>query len=635
MARTCLPRVARDAFIKAVKDGRLDPLELEKLSSEARSQRLKRIVGDYGAEQVNEFFENTLFKQRRRKSNLLIKSGGKPSKAQKARMDEYLKEARENWINESLDLKPRAKMDYISRLERMVKERVGAEDKIYKSEMDLLLDDDFKDEFLDSYVQKKLGLGVSREETAVIADGAKRVSDTRLARDSAISKLNSGEITSKKFNELSLEHGRAVYDLEKAVKEMKLAGVESVENLLKNLLKKDSDITLKSFFRQYVRKPWMALADIGGFLKATKASLDNSFLLRQGLRPLLDDPKGWLRRSAKSFQDIGRVVWKGRKEADLIEREFFARVYGDIDYDDIMKMKIDLGNIEEAFPTSLPEQIPIAGRFFKASETAFTMNAYRTRFDLAKMHLKAMREGGIPLDTFNLEGTGKYINSLTGRGNLGKNDAVLSYLNNVFFSPRLIKSHFDSLTMHMLNPNMPARLKKKAAFNLFKLIVVAGAVMGVAKAIGGDSVELEPDPRSSNFGKVKVDKTRFDVTGGLSSPFVLAYRLSAAMAGQKAFKSSTTGKLRKLNSVEYGQKTATDMFWNFWENKLSPMGQTMKLLLNKKTFSGEDLNGAILARETLSPIGIQTIIEDGKDPRSAPLLLIILAETLGFGVTTY
>jgi len=46
------------------------------------------------------------------------------------------------------------------------------------------------------------------------------------------------------------------------------------------------------------------------------------------------------------------------------------------------KAKLSFGNPEEPFPVSLSEKIPIIGRVYKASETAFAGQAYKNRADI-------------------------------------------------------------------------------------------------------------------------------------------------------------------------------------------------------------------------------------------------------------
>src|SRR5690606_16829371 len=91
-------------------------------------------------------------------------------------------------------------------------------------------------------------------------------------------------------------------------------------------------------------------------------------------------------------------------------------------------------------------------------------------------------------------------------------------LNSLFFSPRLISSR-----VQLLNPayymSLPAPLRVEALKDLAAFGGVASTVLGLAKASGA---EVETDPRSTNFAKIKVGDTRYDILGGFQQYLRLA-----------------------------------------------------------------------------------------------------------------
>jgi uncharacterized membrane protein YgcG len=88
----------------------------------------------------------------------------------------------------------------------------------------------------------------------------------------------------------------------------------------------------------------------------------------------------------------------------------------------------------------------------------------------------------------------------------------LKGLNILFFAPRFIASR-----LNLISPAYYAKLdpfaRGEAVTAARNMVALMGSVMVAAK-MAGASVEF--DPRSSNFGKIKVGNTRIDITGGFS-----------------------------------------------------------------------------------------------------------------------
>ena len=152
--------------------------------------------------------------------------------------------------------------------------------------------------------------------------------------------------------------------------------------------------------------------------------------------------------------------------------------------------------------------------------------------------------------------------------------------------------------------------------------------MGVANVIKPGSAEL--DPRSADFGKIKVGNTRFDISGGMGSLITLAARLITMSS-----KSSITGGVYKLNSGKYGSQTGMDVATNFFENKLSPIGSLVKDLLKQTDFSGSPITVQGEASNLFMPLPITNAYELLKTPNAAPFLLGIIADGLGIATNTY
>lgn len=474
------------------------------------------------------------------------------------------------WAKKVAGITKEAEKDILSRVDRMTE----------------VLQPKDMDKFLEDLAAQKLGVGVTMQEAGKIAELAK----------SASTKKESIPESASIGSDVRLAYGRARVAFDNYVSELK-ANVKK-------------PITVGG-----------AISGTAGLAKSLKASLDNSVIGRQGLKVLFTNPKIWAKNSAQTFVDIFNT-YKGREVIDEVKADVLSRpnaingLY--------KKEKLAVGVTEEAFPTALPEKIPYLGRLFKGSQAAFTAFQYRTRADVFDKYVEiAKKSGG------DIEGIGLLANSLTGRGNIGPLEPSAQAVNNIFFSPRLLKSNIDALTGHVADyGKMGTFAKKQAAINTLKIITGVATILAIAKAIDPDSVDF--DPRGANFGKIRVNDTRFDVSGGMSAIVILASRLAT-----QSSKSSVTNKVTKLNSGKFGAKSGTDVIYNFFENKLSPAAAVLKDLLKGSDFSGNKPTLMNEAKNLLLPLPINTFIELQSNPNSANIIVAMIADALGISVNTY
>jgi hypothetical protein len=490
------------------------------------------------------------------------------------------------WAKKLTGISQPAKRDLISRIERMDKVLNPAEEKAFMKDL----------------ASTKLGVDVTVGEAKKIANMSAR--------------LQKLEALKQPDGTFRTEDERMAYGRAKVAMGAHLAELKNNANKL----------GIKASILQH---PADSFSKTAGFAKALKASLDNSAIFRQGWKTIWTNPISWQRNARKSFIDIAKQL--GGKEtlkevqADIVSRPN-AELYN--------KMKLAIGNVEEEFPTTLPEKIPLFGRVYKASEGAYTGFLYRQRADIADHLLKIAKNTGVDInDPKQLDSMGKLINSLTGRGHLGslENRKTAATLNNVFFSIRFLKSNVDTLTAHQLQRGVTPFVRKQAAMNLLKIIAGTASILAIAKAHDADSVEL--DPHSANFGKIKVGHTSFDVSGGMNSIVVLATRLGPLLAGKDSYtKSSTTGVKTPLNKSMTGQ-TGMEVLNDFFENKVSPATSIVRDMLNQKDFNGNKPTVANEAKNTLLPFPINNAIQE-HDPYAANKLLSSIADGLGISAST-
>jgi hypothetical protein len=482
-----------------------------------------------------------------------------------------------NWAKKESGMKPEIKRDIISRAEKMTE----------------ILNPKNEDAFLADLASQRLGVNVSMKEAIDISRLAKAVSDAK-AKVPEGSPYGSPE---------RMEHGYAMVEFGKYVDKLKHEAADAgILDTIKNPLKMASEAA--------------------GITKAMNASLDNSAIFRQGWKAMMTNPVLWAKNAIESFGTIVKTF--GGKDVMANSK---ARIMSGEYYDKAVKAKLAVATIEEDFPVSLPEKIPLFGKVYSASQNAFTVFIHNLRMDIFNKYIKSFEQAGI--DTSNKEtltSIGKLVNSLTGRGEMGVFEPASGVINNVFFSARALKGQIDVYTSHLADPKMTFEVKKIAMSNLVKIMGIQASILVLAEQLQPGSTDK--DPRSSDFGKIKVGNTRFDVSGGASSLLTLVARIATVSS-----KSSTTGKIRKIDPVE--------AIAQFFENKLSPAA-TSSLALNR----GEDRDGRPvnvnsaegflnLLNNMFTPIGIKNLVESKDVYDRANLVAIAIADFLGIGTNSY
>jgi len=471
------------------------------------------------------------------------------------------------WAKQVAGLKPQEIADLTSKVSKLDRVLNPADERL----------------FLEDLARKKLGMEVTIEEAQRITKLAQEVQKAKAAMEAGGDRM---------------AYGRAKVALGNYVSE----------------LKNSNGLSLRE------KGLGGAVNELAGISKGLKASLDNSAIFRQGWKTLFTNPSLWLKNSIQSFIDLAQQ-FGGKAVMDEVQADIQSRPT----YDLMKQAKLDIGTTEEQFPSHLAEKIPLLGRLYKASEAAYTGFVYRMRADVFDKYLEIAKQKGIDItDKNQLIPIGRLVNSLTGRGNLGKAEQVAGAVNNVFFSPRFLKSNIDFLTAHQFQKGVTPFVRKQAAINLVKAITGTAAVLAIANAISPGSVET--DPRSSNFGKIRINGTTFDVSGGMASVLTLAARLLTLSS-----KSSVTGKVSPLNSGKYGAQTGVDVVVNFAEGKLSPIASVVRDLLKGQDFQGNKVTPLGEAANLLVPLPITNAIQLSQ-AQNAPTLLGIIADALGISV---
>lgn len=483
-----------------------------------------------------------------------------------------------SWAKKVTGVTPEVKRDLISRIQKM----------------DKILDPTEEKAFLQDLAETRLGIGVTVQEAKQIANMSSKL------QEAAAKQKSDGTFPN---NEDRLAYGR-----------LKIAMGTYISDLKNN--------AEKASVKERLKNPTKEVSKLAGLSKSLTATLDNSAIFRQGWKTLWTNPRLWQKNARKTFIDIAKQLG-GKDTLKEVQADIVSRP----NYRKYEKMKLAIGNVEEEFPSSLPEKIPGLGRVYKASEGAYTGFLYRQRADVADKLLEIAEKSGVNInDKDELLAIGKMINSLTGRGHLGRfeNGEAPAVFNNIFFSIRFLKSNIDTLTAHTLpGSKVTPFVRKQAAINILKIASGTAAILTIVNALRPGSVEW--DPRSSDFGKIKVGSTKFDVTGGMGSIAVLAAQL---IKNQQ--KSSGTGIVNDLGT-DLGQQNRTDVVFNFFTNKFSPAAAAVRDFAKGEDFDGNKPTIASTAKNLFVPLPIKTATND--DPEKANQLLISIADGLGIATS--
>lgn len=493
-----------------------------------------------------------------------------------------------SWAKKVAGMSPETKRDMISRIERM-KEILTPEEE---------------SKFLNDLASKRLGVEITPTEAKTLAELSKSAEDLR---------LKAKEDGTFETNDQRLKYGEAQVNIEEYFNKLKL----------------DSK---RIFFRETpLKKIGEAIKESPGVMKSVVASLDNSFFGRQGIKTLYTHPKIWARTFLKSWSDIGKEL-RGKDAMTAIKSDIYSRP-------NALNGKYKAGGYglnvlsEEAYPSSLPEKIPGFRRIYKASESAYNGAALRMRADLADLLIKKAEEMGVnTLDPEQAGGMGRLVSSMTGRGNIAMTPSQAKATNVLFFSIKFLKSNVDTLTAHQFDSKASPFVKREAAINLMKIVGTTATILTIAKTLNPNSVD--EDPRSTNFGKVKVFGHWTDITGGMNGLLTLASKILPSMHdGQIGFwKKNNDGTYTDMGT-KFGIATPLDALEQYIEGKTSPALGTLLDVWRRKTVTGQPVtvSGEIANKTPLVGQQYQNLVQD---PASSSVLGSLLLDALGFSVSS-
>jgi hypothetical protein len=152
-------------------------------------------------------------------------------------------------------------------------------------------------------------------------------------------------------------------------------------------------------------------------------------------------------------------------------------------------------------------------------------------------------------------------------------------------------------------------------------------ILGLAAASGAD---VELDPRSSDFGKIKVGDTRYDIWAGFQQ---WIRTLTQFSLGKR--KRTSTGEIVKLDPNVFPYENRLSVILGFLRSKASPIASLGLDLTLGKGFAGEDITLSGTLKNEAIPLYLQDMSDIYKEEGLAKTIGSLLPGMFGVGTQYY
>lgn len=332
---------------------------------------------------------------------------------------------------------------------------------------------------------------------------------------------------------------------------------------------------------------WDNFADVGNLMRTLVAGGDVSVAGRQ-LRVLGNTPQFSV-DFAKAVGKGQEVYWKTLfgKGGELIARDI-RQQYEASQYHREAKQYIEFfepaGTISvaperrpEFYVSNIPEKIPLVGRLIRAGNHNYveTTNMFmQAVWD--KLRAQDIADGR-RITKKDLKQRGNWLMAMSGRSKLPKGtERVATVLGSPFFAPRFSISRFTTpafMAKMASNDPVARAIGRQSARSFASFIATNVAIIGLVKAIWGDKVSVEMNPKSADFAKLRIGNTRIDLWAG----YIQAVRFLTQI---------TTGEY-KTAAGKIKERGVTDTVGRFIRTKFNPMASMIADIMAGQTFSGD------------------------------------------------
>lgn len=349
------------------------------------------------------------------------------------------------------------------------------------------------------------------------------------------------------------------------------------------------------------------------------SSWDVSAVLRQGGFIAFGNPV----RAAKSIGPMFKALASEKAaletEQQILNRPnapLYARSKLYLAPSDSIRLSVQ----EEQIMSRMGNKIPGV----RASNRAFTTFLNKLRADSFDAMVDNLTKSGEATPA-ELSAISNYINVATGRGaGIGKGAETLA---TVFFSPRLLASRFQLVAGQPLYYGS-ARTRKAVATEYAKFLTGMGVFYALGVLAGGD---LEEDPRSADFGKIRFGSTRVDPLAGLAQVTTLISRI---VSGETK---TISGDVRPIRGedIPFGGGTSADVAARFLRTKLTPIVGTAVDVASGENVVGEPVTPISTAANLTVPLSFRDILDVMEEQGVAKGTALEILSLFGVGLQHY
>ncbi len=316
------------------------------------------------------------------------------------------------------------------------------------------------------------------------------------------------------------------------------------------------------------RRIWV---EVGGLQRALQTGFEASWNLIQGWRMALMEPRQWAKGTASSTK-----AFFSEKNTKIMDEQ----VRNHPDYDLAYQAGLHLPEVGETthpayrddpFVINSLRKIPGVSKVYEASERAFVTPGNVNRMGLFSKYAQLQRElnagkeapnwqqfvnrvsaattGKVPFkpgkEYITMEEArqwARYTNVMSSRGFLLKGERAADVIGAPFYSLRNLAAQIEH-PFYIFHPNKA--IQSIAIRHWVQYAGLTAAILETAKLAG---YEVETDPTSSDFGKIKLGNRRFDMLGGYGPLVRMIIRTR-----EGNYKAATGKKIPTTGSKEFGQ----------------------------------------------------------------------------------
>lgn len=410
--------------------------------------------------------------------------------------------------------------------------------------------------------------------------------------------------------------------------------------------------------RTPIGKVFGAVGDAFNLARAVMTSFDLSAILRQGGFIAYGHPVRGLQSVGPSLRAFAsdQAEHRVRSEIEARENAPLYRKYG------LQLTGIGAGpltQIEEVYASRWLARFPtlLGGGLVRGSGRAYTSFLNKLRADSFDAMAATL---GRRAELTEAEGKAiaNYINVATGRGKVGVKESAAQTLNTVFFAPRLVASRFQLLAGQPLYGGTP-RTRKMIVIDYARFLIGVSIASSLAAfALGADDDDSDKpliglDPRSADFGKIRIGNTYLDPLAGLAqvSTFVARLATGETVNGAGDVKPTrpdyTLTDLRRAlgedipahelgrdDRLPFGSGSSASVIGRFLRTKLAPVPGAIINALSGSNLVGEEVTPATAAVEMVTPIAFQDIGKVMQEHSVTKGSAIAVLGLLGMGMQT-